>query len=64
VRELHERLKGTNSARRVCDSIERLLVALGPRFDDLRPGVSLSRSRDIEADRAAVGDELFPESSP
>jgi hypothetical protein len=66
ARELHGRLKGTNSARRVCDSIERLLTALGVRFDDLRPGVLLSRERSIAADRAAFGnddarDELFPD---
>ena len=59
--ELHERLKGTNSARRVCNSVERLLTALGTRFDDLRPGVLLSRSRSLEADRAAFGDELLPD---
>jgi hypothetical protein len=61
VRELHERLRGTNSARRICDSIERLLVSLGTSFDGLRPGVLLSRSRDIEADRVAFSDELFPD---
>jgi hypothetical protein len=61
ARELHERLKGTNSARRVCNSVERLLTALGTQFDDLRPGVLLSRSRSIEADRTAFGDELFPD---
>jgi hypothetical protein len=61
ARELRERLKGTNSTRRVCNSIERLLAALGTRFDDLRPGVLLSRTRSIEADRAAFSDELLPE---
>jgi hypothetical protein len=61
ARELHDRLKGTNSARRVCNSVERLLSALGTRFNDLRPGVLLSRERSIAADRAAFGDELFPE---
>jgi hypothetical protein len=61
ARELHERLKGTNSARRVCNSVERLLTALGTQFDDLHPGVLLSRSRSIEADRTAFGDELFPD---
>lgn len=61
ARELHERLKGTNSACRVCDSVEQLLTALGTRFDDLNAGVLLSRSRSIEADRAAFGDELFPD---
>jgi hypothetical protein len=61
VRELHERLKGTNSAGRVCVSIERLLVGLGTSFDDVRPPVLLSRSRSIEADRAALADELLPD---
>jgi hypothetical protein len=59
AQELHDRLRGTNSARRVCSSVERLLTALGSRFDDLRPGLLLSRSRSLEADRAAFGDELF-----
>jgi hypothetical protein len=59
TRELHERLKASNSARRVCDSIQRLLVALGGSFDDLRPGVLLSRERSIAADRVAFSDELF-----
>jgi hypothetical protein len=61
ARELHERLMGTNSARRVCNSVERLLTALGTQFDDLRPGVLLQRERSIAADRAAFGDELFPD---
>jgi hypothetical protein len=61
ARELHERLKGTNSARRVCNSVERLLTALGTRFEDLRPGVLLSRSRSLDADRGAFGDELLPD---
>lgn len=61
VREMHERLQGTNSASRVGNSIGRLLMALGPGFDDLRPGVLLSRSRSLEADRAAFGDELLPD---
>jgi hypothetical protein len=61
LRELNDRLTGTNSARRVCNTVERLLTALGTRFDDVRPGVLLSRSRAIEADRAAFGDELFPD---
>jgi hypothetical protein len=66
ARELHKRLKGGNSARRVCDSIGRLLTTLDARFDDLRPGVLLSRARSIEADRAAFSSddlrgELFPD---
>jgi hypothetical protein len=61
ARELHERLMGTNSAPHVRSGVERLITALGTRFDDIRPGVLLSRSRDIEADRAAFGDELLPD---
>ena len=61
AQELHERLKGTNSARRICKSFERLLTALGTSFDDLRPGVLLSPPGAIVADRAAFGGELFPD---
>jgi hypothetical protein len=61
ARELHHRLSGSNSARRLCNSVERLLLALGSNFDELRPGILLSRSRSIEADRAAFADELFPD---
>jgi hypothetical protein len=61
AQELFARLSGTNSARRLCNSVERLLSVLGNRFDDLRPGLLLSRSRSIEADRAAFADELFPD---
>jgi hypothetical protein len=50
---LHGRLIQSNSARRVCGSVEMLLEALGSHFDDLRPGVLLSRERSIAADRAA-----------
>jgi hypothetical protein len=53
ARELLDRLKRTNSAARVCNDVERLLSALGTSFDELRPGVLLSRARSIEADRAA-----------
>jgi hypothetical protein len=60
-RELHNRLRGTNSALRVRSSVERLLTALGTQFDDVRPGVLLSRSRSLEADRAAFGEELPPD---
>jgi hypothetical protein len=47
-------------------SVERLLDALATRFEDVRPGVLLSRSRSIEADRSAFDSEdarreLFPE---
>jgi hypothetical protein len=61
VRELYERVKATNSAPSVVNNVERLLTALGTQFDDLRPGVLLSRSRSLEADRAALGDELLPD---
>jgi hypothetical protein len=61
ARELQERLRGTNSAGRVANTIERLLTALGTRFEDLRPGVLLSRSRDIDADRVAFAGELLPD---
>jgi hypothetical protein len=50
---LHRRLIQSNSAWRVCSSVERLLEALGSHFDDLRVGVLLSRERSIAADRAA-----------
>jgi hypothetical protein len=50
---LHGRLIQSNSARRVCGGVEMLLEALGTQFDDLRPGVLLSRERSIAADRAA-----------
>jgi hypothetical protein len=42
-------------------NVEQLLTALGARFDDVRPGVLLSRSRSIEEARAAFGDELSPD---
>jgi hypothetical protein len=60
ARELHARLKGTNLPPRVRRNVEQLLTALGPRFDDVRPVVLLSRSRSIEEDRAAFGDEFSP----
>lgn len=53
ARELLDRLKRTNSPARVCNSVERLLSALGTNFDELRPGLLLSRARSIEADRTA-----------
>jgi hypothetical protein len=61
VRELHDRLRSTNWSLRVCNSVERLLIALGTQFDHLRAGVLLSCSRSIEADRGAFGDELLPD---
>jgi len=57
ARELVRRLQDRNSARRACDSVERLLVSLGAKFEDLRPGVLLSRVRTIEADRIAFDSE-------
>ena len=56
-RGLLERLRRSNSARRVCDSVKRLQEALDLPFDDLRPGVLLSRLRSLEADRAAFDTE-------
>jgi len=63
---LQSRLVKTNSDPRVQRSVERLLDALATRFEDVRPGVLLSRSRSIEADRNAFDSEdarreLFPE---
>jgi len=46
---LHVRLIQSNSARRACGTVELLLEALGARFDDLRPGVLLSRERSLAA---------------
>jgi hypothetical protein len=55
-----------NAASRVRDSVQRLEDALDVRFDELRPGVLLSRVRSLEADRAAYDTEearaeLFPD---
>jgi hypothetical protein len=61
VRELHERLRGTNTAPGLVNDVEQLLTALSTWFDDIRPGVLLSRSRSLEADRAAFRDELLPD---
>jgi hypothetical protein len=66
IRALSKRLIQTNSDRRACASAERLLAALEVNFDDLRPGVLLSRCRSIEADRNAYDNEaaraeLFPD---
>jgi hypothetical protein len=58
ARELRDRLAGTNSAQRASRSVERLLDALGARFEEVRPGLLLSRIRSIEADHAAFSDEL------
>lgn len=65
TRVLRLRLAQTNSDIRVQHSVERLLDALGNQFDDVRPGVLLSRSRSIESDRKAFDNEearreLFP----
>lgn len=61
VRELHDHLRGTNSAGPVFRNVERLLAALGTRFDDVTVGVLLSRSRSLEADLSAFSDQLFPD---
>jgi hypothetical protein len=63
---LRSRLATTNADQRVQRSVERLLEALTARIEDVRPGVLLSRSRSIEADRNAFDTddtrrELFPD---
>ena len=65
-RSLHRRLEQTNSARRVVNSAEGVIEALGIEFTRLRPGLLLSRIRSLEADRAAFNSEegraeLFPD---
>jgi hypothetical protein len=57
ARDLHDRLRRSNSAQRVCMSVEGLLEALNNGFDDLRPGLLLSRVRSIEADQIAFESE-------
>jgi hypothetical protein len=64
--QLRSRLAKTNSDPRTQRSVERLLQALATRFEDVRPGILLSRSRSIEADRNAFDTEegrreVFPE---
>jgi formylglycine-generating enzyme required for sulfatase activity len=63
---LRSRLAATNADQRVQRSVERLLEALAARIEHIRPGVLLSRSRSIEADRNAFDTEearreLFPD---
>ena len=60
------RASGSNSAQRVCESVQGLLGALDVSFDELRPGLLLSRVRSLEADGAAFDTEdaraeLFPD---
>jgi Leucine rich repeat len=55
--ELQSRLAKTNSEPRVRRSVGRLLSALAAGFEDVRPGVLLSRLRSIEADRNAFDTE-------
>jgi hypothetical protein len=57
TKELHERLLRTNSAHRPLLSVERLLNALSNGFEDLRPGLLMSRVRSVEADQAAFDSE-------
>jgi hypothetical protein len=57
ARDLLLRLQRSNAASRVRDSVQRLKDALDVRFDELRPGVLLSRVRSLEADRAAYDTE-------
>jgi hypothetical protein len=61
VRELHDHLRGTNTAGALFRDVARLLAALGNQFADVNVGVLLSRSRSLEADLAAFGGELFPD---
>jgi formylglycine-generating enzyme required for sulfatase activity len=63
---LRSRLADTNADQRAQRSVGRLLDALGARIEDVRPGILLSRSRSIEADRNAFDTEdarreLFPD---
>jgi len=57
ARELYERLERSNCPRRVCNTVQALIAAVGVEFNDLRPGVLLSRVRSIEADRSAFDTE-------
>ena len=63
---LAERLRRANADPRVQASVERLLSTLGTGIEDVRPGLLLSRSRSVEADRNAFNTpqarkELFPD---
>jgi hypothetical protein len=65
AQNLLQRLCQTNSAARVIASVDRLVVNLGSTIEDVRPGVLLSRSRSIEADRNAFyTEEARQELSP
>ncbi|MCV6576024.1 MAG: hypothetical protein OIF58_09845 [Cohaesibacter sp.] len=62
---LQAQLEGSNSDRRVKQSIDGLLDILPERVEDLRPQLLRSRARSIAADAAAYGAangelELFP----
>jgi len=66
TRALAERLTRTNSDQRAQASVGRLIECLGARLEDVRPGILLSRSRSVEADRNAFSTakarrELFPD---
>lgn len=63
---LQDRLARTNSDKRAQDSVTRLIESLDAGIHEVRPGLLLSRSRSIEADRAAFNtrkarQELFPD---
>lgn len=63
--EFVEGLHGSNIDRRVRLSAERMLQGLGGAFEDVRPGVVLSRMRSMEAIRDAFSTDegreaLFP----
>lgn len=59
AKTLHARLLRTNSAQRVCRSVEQLLSALESKFEELRPGILLSKSRSIEADRNSYTNDTY-----
>lgn len=66
ARVLETRLQQTNSDPRVRSSTARLISELEKDLGEIRPGVLLSRSRSIEADRNAFDSEdarreLFPD---
>lgn len=65
LRALTDRLQRSNIDPHVHFSAERLLQGLGTTFEDVRPGVILSRMRSMEAIRDAFSNEdgreaLFP----
>jgi hypothetical protein len=57
LRQLLDRLRGSNSAQRLNDTAQRMLDAADVDFSDLRPGVLLSCARSLEGDRAAFDND-------